>query len=134
MTVTPYLVASAHKMVDDMRGRGVAASATEPLIAYQALDYAGWRVYSTVCTGMSGKLSIIVNRNQAILFAVVAVTKCGAADRHTDQAESIVYRVFVIIVASCLKIVHRRCLDSGSAIVEVVTCHGVRIWTHTSAV
>ena len=35
-----FLVASANEMIDDMRGRGVAACAAEPLLANETLDNA----------------------------------------------------------------------------------------------
>lgn len=41
-----------NKMVDDMRGRGIATGATEPFTARKALDNAAWVVDSTVTTGL----------------------------------------------------------------------------------
>jgi len=93
-------------MVDYMGRRGVAASATKPLVADQALDHTRRRVDSTICTSMRGKLSVVVNRDQTILFAVVAVAERRATNRYADQAESIIYRIFIVIVSSCFGIVN----------------------------
>ena len=55
---------------------------------------------------MRGKLSVVVNRDQTILFAVVAVAERRATNRYADQAESIIYRIFIVIVSSCFGIVN----------------------------
>ena len=46
-----FLVASADEMVDDVRGRGVAAGATEPFLADKTLDDAGGIVDAAIASG-----------------------------------------------------------------------------------
>ena len=79
---------------------------------------------SAVCTGMGWQLGIVVyfNRSQSILLSVVAVTRSGAPNWHAGQAEGIVHRILVIVVAPCLEVVDRRGFDSRRGIVEMVTC------------
>jgi hypothetical protein len=43
-----FLVASADEVVDDMRGGRIATGAAEPLLADEALDYAGGIVDAAV--------------------------------------------------------------------------------------
>lgn len=45
-----FLVSSANKMVDNVRGGGVAASTAEPFVAAQTLDDTGGVVYAAVST------------------------------------------------------------------------------------
>jgi hypothetical protein len=45
-----FLVASADQVVDDVGGRGVAASAAEPLVASKTLDDTASTVDATIST------------------------------------------------------------------------------------
>ena len=106
-------VASADQMVDDVRRRGIAASATEPLIAGETLDNASSIVDATISTqvclvsymisqvsqphshlraGMSGELDIFFRLQTS--FAVYSI------HGHADHALHI-----IVIIDVCLFVI-----------------------------
>lgn len=116
-------MASAHKMVDNVRRGCIAASAAEPFAAGQTLDYTRGRVNPAVCTRVRGKLCVVFRLDgpKSIFFTVVAVATGRSADGHAGQTESVIYGVFVIVVASRLEVVNGGGLDGGGGIVKMVS-------------